>query len=160
MLASVAASEAEKATARPGDGLIQPADVVMDRAFTIQAPPPAVWPWLVQLGKKRAGWYLTGAIERFLPRSGRAARVLDPGWLHLEAGDVIPDYGGRTATFQVAQITPPNALVGSQACALRCASAMSPVGETAMPHGVACLMIATQALSWSCAARQAASAST
>ena len=29
----------------------------------------------------------------------------------LEAGDVIPDYGGRNATFQIAQITPPDALV-------------------------------------------------
>jgi hypothetical protein len=111
IFASVAASEAEKTTARPGDGLIQLADVVMDRAFTIQAPPQAVWPWLVQLGKRRAGWYLPAAIERFLPPSRRAARSLDPGWLHLEAGDVIPDYGGSKATFQVAQITPPSALV-------------------------------------------------
>lgn len=111
IIKSVAASEAEKTTRRPGDGLIQPADVVMDRAFTIQAPPQAVWPWLVQLGKGRAGWYLPGAIERFLPRSRRAARFLNPDWLHLEAGDVIPDYGGRNATFQIAQITPPGALV-------------------------------------------------
>ena len=108
---SVAASEAEKITGRPGDGLVRPADIVMDRAFTLQAPPQVVWPWLVQLGKGRAGWYLPGAIERFLPRSRRAARFLNPDWLRLEAGDVIPDYGGRNATFQIAQITPPDALV-------------------------------------------------
>lgn len=29
----------------------------------------------------------------------------------MEAGAVVPDYGGRNATFEVAQITPPTALV-------------------------------------------------
>ena len=111
MFASVEASEAEKDAGRPGDALVEPADVVMDRAFTVKAPPEAVWPWLVQLGKGRAGWYLPRAAERFVPGSRRAARFLNPAWLHLEAGDVIPDYGGRSATFQVAQITAPSALV-------------------------------------------------
>ena len=111
MFSSVEASEAEKNAGRPGDALIEPADVVMDRAFTVKAPPEAVWPWLVQLGKGRAGWYLPCAVERFLPGSRRAARSLNPAWLRLEVGDVIPDYGGRNATFQVAQVTPPGALV-------------------------------------------------
>jgi hypothetical protein len=110
---SVTASEAEKNAGRPGDALVEAADVVMDRAFTVDAPPEAVWPWLVQLGKGRAGWYLPRAIEWFLPRSRRAARSLNPTWLRLATGDVIPDYGGRDATFQVAQVTPPGALVYS-----------------------------------------------
>jgi hypothetical protein len=107
----VRASEAEKRAARPGDGLVERADVVMDRAFTVRASPEAVWPWLVQLGKGRAGWYLPGRVERFLPRSRRAARSLNPRWLNLRPGDVVPDYGGRDAFFQVAQITAPSALV-------------------------------------------------
>jgi hypothetical protein len=111
MFSGVEASEEEKSTGRPGDALVEPADVVMDRAFTVEALPEAVWPWLVQLGKRRAGWYLPRAVERFLPGSRRAARSLNPAWLRLEAGDVIPDYRGRDATFQVAQVTPPGALV-------------------------------------------------
>jgi hypothetical protein len=111
MFNSVVASDAEKSAGRPGDGLVDPADVVMDRAFTVHARPDMVWPWLVQLGKERAGWYLPRAIDRFLPRSRRAARSLNPAWLRLRAGDSIPDYGGRNATFQVAQISPPAALV-------------------------------------------------
>jgi hypothetical protein len=111
MFSSVGASEAERNTSRPGDALVEPADVVMDRAFTLTAPREAVWPWLVQLGKGRAGWYLPRTIERFLPGSRRAARSLNPAWLRLEAGDVVPDYGGRNETFQVALITPPAALV-------------------------------------------------
>jgi hypothetical protein len=111
MFRSVEASPAERAAGRPGDGLVDPASVVMDRAFTLDAPRETVWPWLVQLGKGRAGWYFPRAIERFIPRPRRAARSVNPAWLGLGAGDVIPDYGGRHATFQVAQIAPPAALV-------------------------------------------------
>lgn len=111
MFASVRASDAEKKTVRPGDALVAPADVVMDRAFTVDAPIERVWPWLLQLGKRRAGWYLPRGAERFVPRSRRAARSVHPGWLGLQSGDVIPDYGGRHATFQVAEISPPTALV-------------------------------------------------
>jgi hypothetical protein len=111
MFASVAATEAEKRVQRPGDDLVDPADVVMDRAFTVPGPPAQVWPWLVQLGKQRAGWYLPGRAERFLPRSRRAARTVNPAWLGLRPGDVIPDYGGRHETFEVAAITAPSSLV-------------------------------------------------
>src|SRR5690349_12605576 len=78
----------------------------MDRAFTVAAPPAAVWPWLVQLGKKRAGWYLPAAAERFLPPGRRAAPDIRPAWQRLAVGDVIPDYGGRDETFEVAAIEP------------------------------------------------------
>ena len=61
-------------------------------------------------------------------------------------------------TGRLVAITPPYADSGSQACALRCASAMS--APTAMPHGLACLMIATHGSAKSYAARRAASAST
>ena len=64
-----------------------------------------------------------------------------------------------TLTSPFTAITPPNALVGSVAWALRWASATS--APIAMPHGLACLITATHGTSpWSCAARQAASAST
>ncbi len=46
-----------------------------------------------------------------------------------------------SVTVRFAAITPPYAETGSHSCALRCASAMS--SATAMPHGLACLMIAT-----------------
>ena len=61
-------------------------------------------------------------------------------------------------TGTLVAMTPPNALTGSQACALRWASATS--APTAMPHGLACLMTATAGSSKSYAARRAASAST
>jgi hypothetical protein len=109
--AGVRATGAERSTSRPGDDLVVPADVVMDRAFTVEAAPAAVWPWLVQLGKRRAGWYFPRAVERFVPRTRRGLRVIDPRWQDLAVGDVIPDYGGRDETFTVASIRPPSSLV-------------------------------------------------
>jgi hypothetical protein len=101
----------EVADAMPGDTLVAQADSVMNRAFTVAAPPEDVWPWLVQLGKRRAGWYLPRQLERFVPRSRRGIRHLDYRWQKLQVGDVIPDYGGRDETFTVAEIAPPHTLV-------------------------------------------------
>ena len=110
-LSLVVATPEEVATPRPGDHLVDPADVVMDRAFTLDEPPGVVWPWLVQLGKRRAGWYLPRSVERVVPRRRRAARVLDQRWLGLAVGDVIPDYGGKDETFEVAELHPPTSIV-------------------------------------------------
>ncbi|ADJ45557.1 hypothetical protein AMES_3733 [Amycolatopsis mediterranei S699] len=82
-MSAYSATSAERAERRPGDDLVTPADVVMDRGFTVDAPPELVWPWLVQLGKRRAGWYLPRRVERFLPPSRRALRRLDPRWSTL-----------------------------------------------------------------------------
>ncbi|MHC1563454.1 hypothetical protein ACR9E3_31245 [Actinomycetospora sp. C-140] len=108
---AVAATPAEVREPRRGDDLVVPADVVMDRAFTVPGAPADVWPWIVQLGKRRAGWYLPSRVERLVPPGRRAARRIDDRWQHLAPGDVIPDYGGRDETFVVDTIEPPDVLV-------------------------------------------------
>ena len=108
---SVVPRPSEISAARVGDDLIPRADVVMDRAFTLDAPPVTVWPWLEQLGKDRAGWYLPRRVERFVPSARRANRHLAPAYVGLRVGDVIPDYGGRHATFEVAIVEPARHLV-------------------------------------------------
>lgn len=109
--ASITATAAEVAASRVGDDIVAAADAVMDRAFSIEASPEQAWPWLVQLGKQRAGWYLPRSIERFIPPSRRAIRTLNPRRQELRVGDVIPDYGGRHETFEVAHVLPPHTLV-------------------------------------------------
>lgn len=112
MFSSVRACATEVGAPRPGDDLVADTRVVvMDRAFTVGAPPQVLWPWIVQLGKQRAGWYLPRAVERWIPHSHRAIRHIDPQWQGLATGDVIPDYGGRAATFTVARIEAPISLV-------------------------------------------------
>lgn len=108
---NVAPRAAEVEASLPGDGLVPDPDVVMDRAFTVPSSPPVVWPWLVQLGKRRAGWYLPRRIERLIPPRRRAVRHVEPAWQGLRVGDVIPDYGGADETFIVAVLDPPRSLV-------------------------------------------------
>jgi hypothetical protein len=112
VFASVAASAADVARPLPGDDLVPDADVVMDRAFDLGAAPAEVWPWFVQLGKRRAGWYLPRSVERLVPPSRRGLRHLEPALLaEARVGHVIPDWGGRNATFEIAILQPPHALV-------------------------------------------------
>ena len=111
MFESVEASPEDVARSLPGDDLVPRADVVMDRAFDLPAAPGEVWPWFVQLGKKRAGWYLPARLERIIPPKRRALRRIDPSLQELRVGSVIPDWGGRHETFQVAILDPGHALV-------------------------------------------------
>ena len=51
------ATDEEVALQAPGDELVQGPHLVSTRVVTVQAPPERVWPWLVQIGRGRAGWY-------------------------------------------------------------------------------------------------------
>ena len=51
------ATDAEVASTMPGDDLLHHAQFEATRAITIAAPPAAVWPWIVQIGFRRAGFY-------------------------------------------------------------------------------------------------------
>lgn len=96
----------------PGDEIIERPDVVMDRRMLLLAPPETIWPWLVQLGKNRAGWYLPGVVERwFIPTARRAIRRIEPQWQDIKVGDVVDDWGGKDAKFTLASIDPPHSIV-------------------------------------------------
>lgn len=92
-MASVRPTAAERAAQCPGDELVRDVALTMDRGFIVEASVAETMPWLVQLGKGRAGWYFPRSVERFLPPKNRAIRVLDPQWQSLAVGDVVPDYG-------------------------------------------------------------------
>ena len=60
----------------PGDTLVPDAQFRATRAITIDAPPEAVWPWLVQVGCLRAGWYSNDLLDNLAHPS---ATTLVPG---------------------------------------------------------------------------------
>lgn len=95
----------------PGDDLVPDSQATMDRAFDLPAPPASVWPWLAQLGKGRGGWYLPSTLDRVLPPGGRGLRHIDPALQHLAVGDVIDDWGGAGATFEIVALEPPTTIV-------------------------------------------------
>lgn len=103
-------TDAEVARTLPGDDLIAGTTHVIDRAATIPASAASTWPWIVQLGKQRAGWYFPRWIELAIPRSRRGLRTIDPA-LTLSTGQRVPDWGPGDPQFEVALIAPEQALV-------------------------------------------------
>jgi len=73
----------------PGDEILPVAGLVATRAVTIQAPPEDVWPWIVQLGADRGGFYSYDRLENLAGCRLHSADTVVEEWQHLEAGDVV-----------------------------------------------------------------------
>lgn len=95
----------EAATLFPGDELIPEASGQDTRGITIAAAPEDVWPWLVQMGFGRGGWY---SIDQLDMRGKSANRIVDE-WQALAVGDVVPTHPG--GGFAVKVLEPGRALV-------------------------------------------------
>ena len=80
------ATDEEVGAVLPGDEIIPDAAGSTTRAITIDAAPTDVWPWLVQLGYDRAGWYSYDWIDN----DGRpSADRVAPELQDLAVGDQI-----------------------------------------------------------------------
>jgi hypothetical protein len=84
------ATPAEIARQLPGDELLTSADMVSTRAVTIDAPPAAVWPWLVQMGSGRGGAYTYDWIENLLGLNMHSASKVLPEFQDVKVGDAFP----------------------------------------------------------------------
>jgi hypothetical protein len=75
------------------------------RAVTIAAPPDDVWPWLVQLGYGRAGWYSYDLFDNAARPS--AQRIL-PEFQHPRVGDWVPMWSkvNDTTAFKIKDFVP------------------------------------------------------
>jgi hypothetical protein len=106
-------TRAERRRRLPGDELVGHPTVVTNHAVTIPAPPDRVWPWLVQMGWHRAGWYTPRWVDRLLFPANwpSATRLLPELQRPLRAGGTIPDGPPGTAWFAVERVDPPRLLV-------------------------------------------------
>jgi hypothetical protein len=85
------ATDEEAARAMPGDELNARPAFRATRAITIEAKPDAIWPWLVQMGYGRAGFYGYDILENLgSPRGLRSADQIVPELQGLTVGDEIP----------------------------------------------------------------------
>ena len=71
----------------PGDDLVANPLYVTTRAITVKALPAAVWPWLVQLGQNRGGFYTYDALENLMGLDIHSAGSIRPEWQDLHAGE-------------------------------------------------------------------------
>jgi hypothetical protein len=101
----------------PGDELESPYGYrpISTRAITIDAPPDEVWPWLVQMGSRRAGFYTHEWVERLLfitYADGHSATRIHPEWQELHVGDRVPY--SRFNTVEVRMVDRPRCLVAGE----------------------------------------------
>ena len=110
---------AEERLARlPGDERVRDVRYRVDHGITIRAPADSVWPWLVQLGQDRGGFYSYARLERMIGDRITNADRIHPEWQTIAVGDTVratqADYlGGRFGTlgWEVVDVVPGRALV-------------------------------------------------
>ncbi len=97
------------ATKEEVDGPYPGADIVpggrrtSTMAVTIDAPPSRVWPWLVQMGCGRAGFY---SWDRLDNGGTASAERIHPEWQSIEVGDRLASTASGNAWFEVAAAVP------------------------------------------------------
>ena len=103
------ATHAEITTPLAGDEVVPEPDLTATRAITIHAGVDDVWPWIVQLGQGRGGFYSYDALENLVGCDIHSALEINPDWQHLDVGDAV-----RLApelALNVAVAKPPRTLV-------------------------------------------------
>jgi hypothetical protein len=83
------ATDNEVAMPLPGDRRVPDAPLASTRAITVNAPVEAVWPWLVQMGQDRAGFYSYTWLENIFGTRMRNAEKIVSEWQRLEVGDNV-----------------------------------------------------------------------
>lgn len=93
----------------PGDDLVKNPRLVTNHARTIKASAEEIWPWLVQMGWNRGGWYTYRWVDRFLfPANHGSADLILPEYQDLKVGDRIPDGPPEADCFYEAELLEPN----------------------------------------------------
>jgi proline iminopeptidase len=100
------ASDEEVAGPYPGAELVPDGERAATMAVTIDAPPDQVWPWPVQMGWDRGGWY---SWDRLDNNGQPSAQQVHAEWQDLALGDYVkawqPGAGPRDA-WEVAAVEP------------------------------------------------------
>ena len=71
----------------PGDDIVAAPNFDATRAVTVLAPPEHIYPWIVQMGMGRAGWYSYDLLDNF---GRKSAETILPEYQDVQVGDVVP----------------------------------------------------------------------
>jgi hypothetical protein len=97
------ATDEERERPMPGDVPGVHASYFTTRAITVNAPPSAIYPWLMQMGKGRGGLYSYDFLDRIFGfLDARSSTEILPEFQDLKPGDLIPV--GRGADFPVVDL--------------------------------------------------------
>ena len=111
--------EDERGAPMPGDDIVPNPKTGYTMGMTIRAAPSDIWPWLLQMGQGRGGFYTHEWVENLLGAHIRNADRVVSAWQPLDVGDTVrltPDpYFGQPGQFMtVSEIQPVRALVFRQ----------------------------------------------
>ncbi len=94
------ATHDEIGQAMPGDELDQTPTFLATRGITINGTPEQIWPWLLQMGYNRAGFYGYDLIENQGSTSGmKSAESILPEYQQFKVGDVVPISAAASMKF-------------------------------------------------------------
>jgi hypothetical protein len=105
------ATAEEMAMPLPGDHLIPEPAIQVTRGITVAATPAEIWPWIVQLGADRGGFYSYDWLEDLFGLGIHSADEIIPDWQHLAPGDVVAADRRRSGGWYVVDLRPDEALV-------------------------------------------------
>ncbi len=107
------ASQEEIAATYPGDELVASPASFVNRAITIDARPEHIYPWLVQLGAGKGGFYTYTSLEKLIGCPLVNADSIHDEWQNLQVGDEVKMCPKDPAPppYIVAQIHPNRAIV-------------------------------------------------
>jgi hypothetical protein len=92
----------------PGDDRLPDASAQITHGIDIEAPPEAIWPWLVQMGCRRAGFYSIDVLDN---AGVPSAREIHPELQRLAVGDILPATPEGEDGFEVLRINEPRVLL-------------------------------------------------
>lgn len=104
-------TETEVKMSLPGDDLVPNSELESNRAITIQAPASAVWPWLVQMGQGRGGFYSYQRLENLIGCDIQNADRIFPEYQDLKIGDKVRLCSEGGPAFDVVALDPGCALI-------------------------------------------------
>jgi hypothetical protein len=83
------ATHLDRVARLPGDEFSSHAYHTITHAVNIQAPPEAIWPWIVQIGQDRGGFYSYRFLENLVGCKMPEVHKIVPEWQNRAAGDTV-----------------------------------------------------------------------
>jgi hypothetical protein len=105
------ATDQELEQVLPGDDLLSDPAMSITRAITIEATPAEIWPWLVQIGQGRGGFYSYDWLENLFKLDIHTADDVIPELQDLKVDDFISFAPQEGAGMMVASIEHERSLV-------------------------------------------------
>ena len=108
LLSRIARDLGPRERSLPGDALLPDATEQSTHSVAIAATPERIWPWLVQMGHGRGGFYSIDVLDN---GGARSAREIHPEMAGIHVGDLVPIRPRGDAGLEVLAVDEGRALV-------------------------------------------------